>query len=119
MKKFFLFVAIVVAFFTIDHPWVKTPRDKLLGESIDALSESSKVQRNTTARYARTNIAKAIEMDADQQTYLNEALSSDDKTRLFHLRYCKERDTNLYFYSDQMTKICEVLEQTINSTKRL
>ncbi|TMN42705.1 hypothetical protein CWC03_05840 [Pseudoalteromonas sp. S2755] len=119
MKKFLVLAIIVVALFTVDHPLIKEPRDRLLGQGVEVLSESSKVQRSTAARIARANVVKTITMTDDEKRYIEEALATDEKVRLFHLKYCKESDYNLYFYGPDLVKICEIAEQAIHEAKGL
>ncbi|GEK11486.1 hypothetical protein HUZ36_19920 [Pseudoalteromonas sp. McH1-7] len=119
MKKFLVLAIIVVALFTVDHPLIKEPRERLLGQGVNTLSESSKIQRSTAARIARANVAKAITMTEDEKAYINEALASDEKVRLFHLKYCKENDYNLYFYGSDLITICEIASQAIQEAEGL
>lgn len=119
MKKFILLAIIVVALFTVDHPMIKEPREKLLGQGVEALSETSKVRRSTAARIARAKVVKALEMTEAEHNYITEALATDEKVRVFHLKYCKENDINLYFYGPDLIKICDITAQAMQEAKGL
>ena len=56
MKKFIILVVVILAFFTIDHPLIKEPRERLLGEGIGFLSDASKVNRSPAANMAKNRI---------------------------------------------------------------
>jgi len=45
MKKFIILVLIILALFTIDHPLIKEPRERLLGDGVNVLSDFSQVNR--------------------------------------------------------------------------
>ena len=119
MKKFLLLVVLVLAFFTIDHPVIKEHREAILGEGVNLLNEQSKVARSTAAKIARTHITQKIELDETELEYLNDALSTDDKLKAFHLRYCKENDLNLYFYGNKLNEICRIAGESIFEGKSL
>lgn len=119
MKKFLLLVIVILALFTVDHPVIKEPREALLGEGVSLLSEQSKVARSTSAKIARTKIMQYFELDDTELEYLNEALGTDDKLKSFHLRYCKEKDLNLYFYGDKLNEICRIASEAIFEGKSL
>ena len=59
MKKFLILVLIILALFTIDHPLIKEPRERLLGEGVSLISDASKVNRSPAANMAKNNIKSA------------------------------------------------------------
>ncbi|MBQ4852226.1 hypothetical protein [Pseudoalteromonas sp. MMG012] len=114
MKKFLLLVIIILGLFTIDHPSIKGPRDTLLNQGIDVLSESSKITRSPAAQQARESVTRTVSLSTQEQNYINEALATDEKLREFHLRYCEENDVNLDLYAPTLMQVCNVTSDILN-----
>ncbi|AQP99912.1 MULTISPECIES: hypothetical protein [Pseudoalteromonas] len=113
MKKFIILVIVILAFFTIDHPLIKEPREKLLGEGVSLLGESTKVNRNPAASMAKSNISAQLGLSESEHEYVEKTFTTDDSVRLFHLRYCRERDLNLYFYDDRLNTVCKIVSESL------
>ena len=117
IKKFLILVIVVLGLFAIDHPMIKEPREALLNQGVDILSESSKVQRSPAAKQARDIISRTLSLSAEEQSYVDAALATDDKLRAFHLRYCKESDMNLYLYGPTLMQVCDITTEALRQTK--
>ncbi|CAH9067543.1 hypothetical protein PSECIP111951_03824 [Pseudoalteromonas holothuriae] len=116
MKKFLIFVLLVLSLFTTDIEVIKQPREQFLAQSIDFLSESTKVQRPSAATRARTRIDQQIELTEKQATHLDEQLSSEIALRKFFQQYCVEREMSLFFFTDKLENICDIIERSIQRT---
>ncbi|KID59113.1 hypothetical protein N473_07845 [Pseudoalteromonas luteoviolacea CPMOR-1] len=117
MKKYLLLVLIVLALFTIDHPLIKEPRDKLLQQGVDTLGETSQTQYSLAAKQARHEIAREIELSASEQAYLLDALATDEKVKVFHVRFCQEHELNLYFFGPKLNTICDIAAKAIKKAE--
>ncbi|MDK2596998.1 hypothetical protein [Pseudoalteromonas obscura] len=117
MKKYLLLVLIVLALFTIDHPLIKEPRDKLLKQGVDTLGETSETQYSLAAKQARQHIASEIELTESEAAYLLTALATNEKVKVFHVRYCQEHELNLYFYGPKLKTICDAAKKAINKAE--
>jgi hypothetical protein len=113
VKKFIILVIVILAFFTIDHPLIKEPREKLLGEGVSLLGASTKVNRNPAASMAKSNISAQLGLSESEHEYVEKTFTTDDSVRLFHLRYCRERDLNLYFYDDRLNTVCKIVSESL------
>jgi len=117
MKKFIIFVVLILAFFTIDHPLIKEPREKLLGEGIGFLSDASKVNRSPAANMAKNRVAAQLKLSESEQEYIEKTFTTDDSVQLFHLRYCRERDLNLYFYDERLNTVCKIVSEALEQKR--
>ncbi|MFC0119982.1 hypothetical protein [Pseudoalteromonas xiamenensis] len=118
MKKFLFFVVVVLIFFTVDHPLIKEQRDKLLGEGMTALGETSQLQHSLAAKVARSEIERQLSLTETERDYLNEALLTDKKLEEFHIRYCVRNELNLYFYESRLAVICDIVLSSIPADKK-
>ena len=91
MKKFLILVLIVLALFTIDHPLIKEPRERLLGDGISLLSDASKVNRSPAANLAKSNIKTQLNLSNSELEYVEDTFTTDEKLQVFHLHYCREK----------------------------
>jgi hypothetical protein len=119
MKKFLLLVIVVLGLFTIDHPMIKEPRETFLNQGVDILSESSKVQRSPAAKHARDAINRTLSLNTDVQSYIDDALATDDKLKEFHLRYCSENDANRYLYGATLIQVCDITAEALHQAKEM
>lgn len=113
MKKFIILVIVILAFFTIDHPFIKEPRDSLLADGISFLSDASKVNLSPTATSVKNKIAAQLQLSESEREYTEKTFTTDDSVQLFHLRYCRERDLNLYFYDERLTRVCKIVSEAL------
>ena len=113
MKKFIILVIVVLAFFTVDHPLVKEPRERLFNDGIDLLSDASKVNRSPTASMTKNKISAQLTLSESEREYTEKTFTTDDSIRLFHLRYCRERDLNLYFYDERLNTVCKIVSGSL------
>lgn len=113
MKKFLILVLIILALFTIDHPLIKEPREKLLGDGIGFLSNASKVNRSPAANMAKNNIKSQLNLSASELEYVEETFITDEKLQVFHLRYCREKDINIYFYGERLESVCSIVSSAL------
>lgn len=118
MKKFLFLVVVVLAFFTIDHPLIKEQRDKLLGEGMEKLGETSQLQRALAAKVARGEIERAMSLSESEHDYIQDALLTDTKLQEFHVRYCVRNELNLYFYEERLAAICEIVTRNLNDANK-
>ncbi len=118
MKKFLVLVLIILALFTIDHPLIKEPRDRLLGEGVGMLFDASKVNRSPAANLAKNNLKSQLNLSNSELEYIEDTFITDDKLQLFHYRYCREKDIHLYFYGERLNRVCSIvtnaLEERLN-----
>ncbi|BBN80251.1 hypothetical protein PA25_02360 [Pseudoalteromonas sp. A25] len=119
MKKFLIFALLIVALFTTDIEMIKQPRQQLLETSIAILSESTKVQRPSAATRARTSIEQQIPLTDKQAAHLDEELANDFVMKKFYQQYCVEREMSLYFFTDKLENICDILERAMQRTGTL
>ena len=117
MKKFFILVVVILAFFTIDHPLVKEPRERLLGDGIGFLSSKTKVDRFPVATMTRNKINKQLALSRSEQDYVEKTFINDESVKLFELRYCRQRDLNLYFYEERLTTVCRIIKESIANAR--
>ncbi|MCF2859587.1 hypothetical protein L1286_19065 [Pseudoalteromonas sp. SMS1] len=117
MKKYLLLVLIVLALFTIDHPLIKEPRDKLLQQGVETLGETSETQYSLAAKQARQLISQSIQLSESERSYLKTALATDEKVKIFHLRYCQEHELNMYFYGPKLKTICDAAAKAIKKAE--
>ena len=113
MKKFLILVLIILALFTIDHPLIKEPRERLLGDGVSLLSDASKINRSPAANMAKTNIKSQLNLSNSEHEYIEETFTSDDELQVFHLRYCREKDINLYFYGERLNRVCSIVSNAL------
>ncbi|WP_213611141.1 hypothetical protein [Pseudoalteromonas sp.] len=113
MKKFFILVIVILAFFTVDHPLVKEPRKRLLGEGVGFLSSKTKVDRFPVATKTRNNINKQLALSKSEQDYVAKTFTTDESVKVFELRYCRQGDLNLYFYEEQLTTVCHIIKESL------
>ncbi|MCQ8880134.1 hypothetical protein NQT69_19245 [Pseudoalteromonas shioyasakiensis] len=113
MKKFLFLVIVVLALFTIDHPMIKEPREKLLGEGVGILSSASNVNRGPAANMAKNRIKSALSLSESELEYLEETMQTDEQLQLFHTRYCRSKDLNLYFYEDRLNTVCKIAAESL------
>jgi hypothetical protein len=113
MKKFIIMVIVILAFFTIDHPLIKEPRDSLLADSIGFLSDASKINLSPTATSVKNKVSAQLKLSESELEYTEKTFTTDDSVRLFHLRYCRERDLNLYFYDERLTTVCKIVSEAL------
>ena len=71
MKKFLILVLIILALFTIDHPLIKEPRERLLGEGVSLISDASKVNRSPAANMAKNNIKSQLNLSNSELEYID------------------------------------------------
>ncbi|WP_404342215.1 hypothetical protein [Pseudoalteromonas mariniglutinosa] len=118
MKKFLVLVVVVLALFTVDHPMIKEPRDRLLGNGVGMISDAAKVNRSPAANMAKNNIKSQLQLSESEQQYIEDSFVSDEQLQIFHVRYCREKDINLYFYGERLNKVCSIvinaLEERLN-----
>ena len=109
---------IVLALFTIDHPLIKEPRERLLGDGISLLSDASKVNRSPASNLAKSNIKTQLNLSNSELEYVEDTFTTDEKLQVFHLHYCREKDINLYFYGERLNRVCSIvanaLEERLN-----
>ena len=113
MKKFLILVLIILALFTIDHPLIKEPRERLLGDGVSLLSDASKINRSPAANMAKTNIKSQLNLSNSELEYIEETFTTDDKLQVFHLHYCREKDINLYFYGERLNRVCSIVSNAL------
>ncbi|MEO2281300.1 hypothetical protein [Pseudoalteromonas pernae] len=109
MKKLLLFVVIVFALLSIDHPIIKEPRDKIYSQLKSDMSSSTQVQRDTKARKAQDKIREAISLNANQEKYIEQELSTNSSVTRWHQKYCVNKELNEYFYGDDLMQVCSIL----------
>ena len=117
MKKFIILVLVILAFFTIDHPLIKEPREKLLGEGISFLSETTKVNRSPAANMTKSRIKSQLRLSDSGQEYVEKTFTTDDSVQLFNLRYCRERELNLYFYDERLNTVCKIISEALEQRR--
>ncbi|WP_024609500.1 hypothetical protein [Pseudoalteromonas sp. TB64] len=117
MKKFIILVIVILALFTIDHPLIKEPREKLLGEGIGFLSDSTKMNRGPAANMAKNLISSQLKLSESESEYIEKTFTTNDSVQLFHLRYCRERDLNLYFYDDRLNTVCKIVSESLEQKR--
>lgn len=108
---------VILAFFTIDHPLIKEPREKLLGEGIGFISNASKINKSPAANMAKNRISNELTLSESEHEYINKTFTTNDSVRLFHLRYCRERDINLYFYAKRLNTVCKIVSETLDENR--
>ena len=113
MKKFIILVLIILALFTIDHPLIKEPRERLLGDGVNVLSDFSQVNRSSAANMAKNTIKSQLNLSSSEREYVEEAFLNDDKLQIFHLHYCREKDINLYFYGERLERVCNIVSDAL------
>lgn len=117
MKLFIILVLVVLTLFTIDHPIIKEPRDKLLGEGVDVLNKASKINRSLAANRAKSKIKSALTLSESELEYLEQTMSSDEKLQVFHNRYCLSKDLNMYFYDDRLNTVCSIVTESLTKMR--
>ncbi len=113
MKKFFILVVVILAFFTIDNHLVKEPRERLLCDGIGLLSSTTKVDRFPVATMTRNKINKQLALSRSEEDYIDKTFTNDESVKLFELRYCRQGDLNLYFYSERLTTVCRIIKESL------
>ncbi|KPH56747.1 hypothetical protein AMS58_20390 [Pseudoalteromonas porphyrae] len=113
MKKFLVLVVVILALFTIDHPMIKEPREKLLGEGVGVLSDAGNINRGRGASMAKSRISSALTLSGSEREYLEDTLKTDEQLQLFHTRYCNSKDLNLYFYEDRLATVCSIVSESL------
>ncbi|OHU86892.1 hypothetical protein BET10_01385 [Pseudoalteromonas amylolytica] len=119
MKKFLIFVVVIVALCTTEIELIKQPREQFITNLISMLSESTKVQRPTAASLARANIDTQVSLSEEQAAHLDEELANDLAMRQFFKQYCLEREMSLYFFTDKLENICDIVENAMKKTGTL
>ncbi|WP_158678080.1 hypothetical protein [Pseudoalteromonas sp. T1lg23B] len=119
MKKFLIFVLVIVALCTTDIELIKQPREQLIKDLISMLSKSTKVQRPSAASLARADIDAQLTLSEEQAEHLNEELADDTAMRNFFKQYCLEREMSLYFFTDKLENICDIVESAMRKTGAL
>tara|TARA_Y100000766_G_C18775732_1_gene540651 strand:- start:250 stop:609 length:360 start_codon:yes stop_codon:yes gene_type:complete len=113
MKKFFILVVVILAFFTVDHPLVKEPRERLLGDGIGLLSSTTKVDRFPVATMTRNKINRQLALSRSEEDYIDKTFTNDESVKLFELRYCRQGDLNLYFYEERLLTVCRIIKESL------
>ncbi|CAM4287521.1 hypothetical protein PSBY109024_19310 [Pseudoalteromonas byunsanensis] len=119
MKKFLIFVLVIVALCTTDIELIKQPREQLITDLISVLSKSTKVQRPSAASIARANIDAQLSLNEEQTEHLDEQLADDTAMRQFFKQYCLEREMSLYFFTDKLESICDIVQSAMGKTGTL
>ncbi len=57
---------------------------------------------------ANNNIKSQLQLSQSELEYVENTFTSDDKLQLFHLHYCREKDINLYFYGERLSRVCSI-----------
>ncbi|MBQ4834157.1 hypothetical protein J8L70_12960 [Pseudoalteromonas sp. MMG010] len=114
MKKFIILIIILFALLSIDHPLLNKYRAQLLGDSVSYLSDAAKVNRSPVATLTKNLITKEIRLSDSEREYINKTFTSDESVRLFHLRYCKQHDLNLYFYEERLDQVCNTINVALD-----
>lgn len=109
MKKLLIFVIVLFALLSIDHPIIKEPRDKILGTVMSDLSDSSKVNKEVKAKKARERIYDALSLSAAQNSHIEQHLSTNNSMARWQQKYCVDRELNEYFYGDDLMQICSII----------
>lgn len=109
MKKFLILMVVVLVFFTVDHPLIKEYRDKLLGEGMTVLGETSQLQHSMAAKVARSEIERQLSLSESEHAYIQEALLTNKKLQEFYVQYCERKELNLYFYAERLDQICGIV----------
>lgn len=113
MKNFFIFVVIILALLSIDHPTIKEPREKLFEQVTGKLSDSTKLQKESLAKDVRIEITETVRLREKERIHIEETTTSDDKVIAWHKRYCEQRDLNPFFYGDKLRQVCQIMANRI------
>ncbi|ALU43917.1 hypothetical protein [Pseudoalteromonas rubra] len=108
MKKYLILVVAILALFTIDHPSIKEPREQIIQYGVDLLGDTSKAQYSLAAKLARQQIKKELTLTESEQNYIMSALSTNEKMKVFHLKFCEGNELNMYFYGPKLLDVCEI-----------
>lgn len=117
MKKFIILVIVILALFTIEHPLIKEPREQLLGEGIGFLSTATKLNRFPAASMTKNQINDQLTLSRTEKEYVEKTFTTDESIQLFHLRYCRQGDLNLYFYGERLATVCDVISQSLDKKR--
>ncbi|MFY8273784.1 hypothetical protein AAEU32_06625 [Pseudoalteromonas sp. SSDWG2] len=109
MKKLLLFVIVLFALMSIDHPVIKEPRDKLLGTVMTDLSESSQVKHEVKAKKALASIRDAISLNSEQDIHITQNLRTNANMFRWEKQYCINKELNEFFYGDDLLQICQII----------
>ncbi len=112
MKKFLLFVIVVYALLSIDHPIIKGPRDKIFNTVMTDLSDSSKVNTEVKATKALKTIKSSMNLTDEQISHIEANLESVRKMYRWEAKYCKTPELNEYFFGDDLRQVCDLLAKT-------
>ncbi|WP_125564528.1 hypothetical protein [Pseudoalteromonas rubra] len=113
MKKYLILVVAILALFTIDHPSVKEPREKIIQYGVDLLGDTSKAQYSLAAKLARQQIKKELTLTESEHDYIMSALSTNEKMKVFHLKFCEGNELNMYFYGPKLLDVCEIAASSL------
>ena len=112
MKKLLVIIFLVLAFFTIDHPIVKGPRDKLFNQTMSDLSAASKVNKEVKAKRALEQIRQQVRLTEKQDQHLASALNTVNGMYAWERKYCLNRELNEYLFGDALRQSCSVIAIT-------
>ncbi|SFD29244.1 hypothetical protein [Pseudoalteromonas denitrificans] len=113
MKNFFLFIILVLAFLSIDHPTVKEPRLALFNTISGMLSGSTQIEKNSTAKQTKKMIENKLELTSSQINYLTIQTKTNAKLKAFHKRFCEQNDLNLYFQGNDLRQVCQITAKQV------
>lgn len=113
MKKLLLLIVVVLALFTIDHPIIKNPRDKLFGQTMSGLADAGKVNSNNRAKAVIEKLSTVMTLTSKEQQYVNSELSTNKKVQKFEQVYCKKKEINPVFYGEKLRQVCRLIS-TVN-----
>ncbi len=109
MKKFLLIAALVMLFFSLDHPLVNEPREALFGSVLNKVGGLGKTSKDTLAKRTLARIESEMTLNDSEADYLRGSLSTNDGLATFNTRYCVNGDLNLYFYSQRLKQVCKLV----------
>ncbi|MEO2267784.1 hypothetical protein V1358_10760 [Pseudoalteromonas sp. YIC-656] len=112
MKKLLLFVIVVYALLSIDHPIIKEPRDKIFNTVMSNLSDSSKVNTEVKATRALKAIKESMSFTDEQLKHLEANFQSVREMYRWEAKYCKTPALNEYFFGDDLRQVCDLLAKT-------
>lgn len=110
MKKLFLVVILILAFFSINHKMINEPRENLFNTLADILSGSMKATKDRAAKEANKHIKNILELTPAQSTYVDTHSKTNQKLRAFNTRFCINNDFNLYFQGNDLRQVCQIIE---------
>lgn len=117
MKNFFIFVVIILALLSIDHPSIAKPRQALFDKFTGMLSDSGKIKRDQLAANTLKAVKARIKPSKSETAYLEEQFATNDTMAAFTSRYCRQKELNSYFYGDDLRQICRIIDSKRNEQK--